>query len=318
MQPDRATVLVLGEALVDEFSDRQVAGGAPLNVARSLAALGVPALLGTRLGAHDAGAALILGSMGRFGLDRAGLQFDAQHPTGRVRVIESSGSHRFHIDEDAAWDWIEAAPLLALARQQRHSVVYFGSLAQRQPVSRASLRGVLQACGERQALRFLDLNLREGASEADLTAACLQQADWVKLNDAELGQLLAWFDLPGRGDDAPAALSGAVSLLMRRFALRRLVLTRGALGYASFDADGRVEAQGEAVAVPALADTVGAGDAFSAMLLAASLSGVELASALALANGFAAAMCGQRGPAPADDDFFLPWRRALTSTRSNA
>ena len=106
-------------------------------------------------------------------------------------------------------------------------------------------------------------------------------------------------------------MSPAVAALMQRFGLQQLILTRGSEGYAAFAADGALLAQGPGLALPRMVDTVGAGDAFSAMLLAAQLSGQALANSLALANGYAAALCGERGPMPEDDAFFLPWRQVL-------
>ena len=297
-------VFLLGEALVDEFADQHVAGGAPFNVARSLAALGVPALLASRLGVADAGGELVRASMKRFALSEAALQWDEQHPTGRVSVIEEGGSHRFHIHADAAWDHLDASVLPGLLQQQRPAFVYFGSLAQRHPVSRASLRSLLSLAGEQGVLRYLDLNLREGSSEPELAQASLQLADWVKVNEDELAQLLAWCD------------GCTVAELMARFGLQRLIVTRGEAGYASFDARGLLEAQGAAVPVQKLADTVGAGDGFSAMLLAACLQGLPMAEALALANRYAAALCGERGPIPADDGFFEPWQSELTRNKA--
>ncbi|MFX5710084.1 PfkB family carbohydrate kinase, partial [Acinetobacter baumannii] len=79
-------ILVLGEALVDEFHDGPVAGGAPFNVARSLAALGVPMRFVSRIGAHDAAGRLVLDSAACFGLAVDGIQRDPQRPTGRVSV----------------------------------------------------------------------------------------------------------------------------------------------------------------------------------------------------------------------------------------
>ncbi|MDT8998174.1 PfkB family carbohydrate kinase [Paucibacter sp. APW11] len=308
-------VLLLGEALVDEFADQHIAGGAPLNVARSLAALGQPALLATRLG-EDAAAALILQSLRRFGLSEAGVQRDAGQATGRVTISESAnGGHSFHIHEDAAWDHLDTQPLAEHFAERPPAIVYFGSLAQRSPAARQRLGALLDELGQRGSLRYLDLNLRAGSAAPALAEHCLARADWVKLNDVELVQLMAWFDLPGDpalvgGGDA-SACSAAVRTLAQRFALQRIVLTRGAAGYACFDRHGLVEAEGGGVPLARLVDTVGAGDAFSAMALAATLQGKPIAKALALANRFAAAMCGERGPVPADEAFYLPWHAAL-------
>ncbi len=283
-------VHVIGEALVDEFHDGPVAGGAPFNVARSLAVLHAPVRFISRIGDSDAAGRLVLDSARRFGLDVAGIQRDAQHATGRVSVHESGdGGHRFEIHANAAWDHLEA-PAGAAA-----GIVYFGSLAQRHAPSRAAVRAaVKRALG----LRLLDLNLRPGTDTPSLAAESLMLADWVKINEDELDRLQAWFE---------ADLAG----LMDRFALQRVVVTRGAAGYAMYAEQARLVASGEGVPQPALVDTVGAGDAFTAMLLAGLALERQLPDTLALANRYAAMICGVRGPLPADPATLSPWREAL-------
>jgi fructokinase len=283
-------VLVMGEALVDEFHDGPVAGGAPFNVARSLAALGAPVRFVSRIGADDAAGRLVLASAAGFGLAVDAVQRDATHATGRVSVHEDgSGGHRFEIHADAAWDHLEA-PVAGAA-----GIVYFGSLAQRHALSRAAIRATVKRA---PGLRFLDLNLRPGTDTPALAAESLMLADWVKLNEDELDRLLAWFE-PGLPD------------LMARFALTQVVVTRGAVGYALYGEGGRLRASGEGVQQPELVDTVGAGDGFTAVLLAGLSLGRDLAATLALANRYAAMICGVRGPLPADPALLAPWREAL-------
>ncbi|MEO6276440.1 PfkB family carbohydrate kinase [Roseateles sp.] len=283
-------ILVMGEALVDEFHEGAVAGGAPFNVARSLAALGAPVRFISRIGAGDAAGRLVLDSAQRFGLAVDAVQRDVTHATGRVSVHEDgSGGHRFEIHADAAWDHLEApAPCDA-------GIVYFGSLAQRHAVSRAAIRATVKRAS---ASRLLDLNLRPGTDTPALAAEVLMLADWVKLNEDELARLLAWFE-----PTLPA--------LMARFALQRLVVTRGAAGYALHGEQGQMLAMGEGVAQPHFVDSVGAGDGFTAMLLAGLSLGRDLATTLALANRYAAMICGVRGPLPADPTLLAAWRDAL-------
>ncbi len=285
-------ILVLGEALVDEFHDGAVAGGAPFNVARSLAALEAPVRFVSRIGVDDAAGRLVLESAVRFGLAVDGIQRDASHATGRVSVHEGEGEgggHRFEIHADAAWDHLEA-PAVGDA-----GIVYFGSLAQRSAASRAAIRRVVKrATGP----RLLDLNLRPGTDSAELAAESLMLADWVKLNEDELGCLLAWFE-----PTLPA--------VMARFALQGLVLTRGAAGYALHGEQGRLMTAGEGVAQPDFVDSVGAGDGFTAILLAGLALGRDLGATLSLANRYAAMICGVRGPLPADPAPLAPWREAL-------
>lgn len=286
-----APVLVMGEALVDEFHDGAVAGGAPFNVARSLAALGVPVRFVSRIGADDAAGRLVLASATRFGLAADDIQRDATRATGRVSVHEdASGGHRFEIHADAAWDFLEAPAAVG------PGIVYFGSLAQRHPVSRAAIRAAVKRAAARP--RLLDLNLRPGTDMPELAAESLMLADWLKINEDELDRLQDWFE-----PTLPA--------LMARFALERVVLTRGAAGYALYGDEGRLLASGEGEPQPALVDSVGAGDSFTAMLLAGLSRGADVAATLALANRYAAMICGVRGPLPADPGLLAPWREAL-------
>lgn len=286
-------VLLLGEALVDRLPSGPVAAGAPLNVARHLQALGVQAQLVSRVGADDADARRVLDSLASAGLSPAGLQRDPEHATGAVDVVmQPGGSHRFDIAHNVAWDHLHAREALATLEAFRPHWVYYGTLAQRSEVSRRAIRAVLDAT---DAPCYLDLNLRDGVDGLDeLVRESLHRADWLKVNDEELGRVLAWTDCRG------------VPELMQRHGLQVLVLTRGEQGYAAFDASGQCTVEGPGVGIERLADTVGAGDAFSACLLAARLQGKPLAHSLALANRFAAAICGEVGAAPAQPDTFYP------------
>ncbi|WAC71573.1 PfkB family carbohydrate kinase [Roseateles sp. SL47] len=304
-------LLVLGEALVDEFADGPVAGGAPLNVARSLRALGLETHFATRLNPDDAAGEMLLASMRRFGLSLAGVQADTVHASGRVSVHESGhGGHRFQIHRNVAWDHLEAPPILEWLGERNPGLVYAGSLARRHPESRATLERVLAAFSATGGVRYLDLNLRAGSDRRELAEACLAAADWVKVNDEELQRLADWFELPAPSRSASPETTRCAHALMRRFGLRRLVVTLGEQGYVGFNGDS-LPVSGPAQPLLRRVDTVGAGDAFSAMLVASLLRGRSWAQALELANGMAGAMCGERGPAPANLSFYAPWRAFL-------
>lgn len=296
-------IAVLGEALVDEFHDDPVPGGAPFNVARSLAGLGVPTLFISRIGTDDANGRIVRDSACRYGLTEQGLQRDPQRATGRVSVhAMPSGGHRFEIHGNAAWDHLDAAPARAALATFQPGLLYFGSLAQRHAVSRAAIRGLVKG---HAGLRLLDLNLRPGTDMPLLAAEALMLADWVKLNDEELARLVDWF-----GDGAKAE-SAQIAALMDRFALQRLVLTCGADGWRFYGPGGALLARGLGEPQPRVVDTVGAGDAFTALLLAGLALGRDLPATLALANRYAAFICGLRGPLPADPQALTPWRDAL-------
>ena len=302
---DPKSVVVLGEALADVFPSHEVIGGAPFNVARNLAALGAAPLMITRIGS-DALGERIAAEYDRFGMNRAGLQVDAERPTGVVKVHMQGTDHRFEICEDQAWDRIDAEQALKQALDAHPAIVYFGTLAQRSPLSREAVRSVVGAADLASGpLRFLDLNLREGPDNKALSEASLGLAQMVKVNDDELDQLIDWFILPGQ----PALPWGhptqrdAVRQLMRRFAIERLVVTRGADGWACFEgADGEcLEGASPSVTVK---DTVGAGDAFASVLLLGQLNGWPLRATLERAAAFAGRVCAIAGAVSDDLGFY--------------
>jgi fructokinase len=300
-----STVALFGEALVDRFADRSVVGGAPLNVARHLAALTRPddVQLVSRIGTGDTQGQSVVEEMQRYGLSQAHVQRDARHATGVVDIsLRTSGEPTYHIAKDVAWDHIAPPQLL----DAQCGLIYFGTLAQRSLISAQSLEVLLQ--NHPHALRFLDLNLRKMSNTRSISEASLHHANWLKINHEELALLAQWFHL-GTGSAAQ------MRALMDRFGTHRAVLTLGADGYEAYErSDGAASLvqRGAALVVPNVADTVGAGDGFTAMWLAGHALNVPFAQSLELANQFAAQICTLRGPVPDQMNFYDPWRAALS------
>ena len=299
------TIAVFGEALVDDFITEQVVGGAPFNVARNLAAFGAATLMVTRIGADQNGA-LVRKEFERFGMSEAGLQVDPQEATGRVVVERKADGHRFIILPDQAYDYVETAPALAALELATPGVIYFGTMAQRHKRSRAALRAMLDASG---AQRYLDLNVREGQVTERCAFESLHLADIVKVNEDELKDLFSWYThtKPGTKAIDSTEMVEACQALLRIFSLQGLIVTLGERGALHFDADGTVTANQDCHAPVRIVDTVGAGDAFSAVFLYGQSQGWPLALTLARANAFAGAICGISGAVPADIAFYLPW-----------
>jgi fructokinase len=305
-QHAQGAVAVFGEALVDDFGDRQVIGGAPFNVARHLAAFGESALMLTRVGLDENGARM-RAEFERFGLSMAGLQVDAALPTGRVSVERhGDGGHRFTILPRQAYDAIEADAAVAALTAAAPATLYFGTLAQREAVSRETLARLLAAT---DACRYLDLNVREGQVTERCVFASLHAADIVKVNEEELQDLFGWYThmrLP-TDDMGCNDVRHACATLLRVFNLSGLIVTLGPRGAVYFGADGACHAT-PASAVPVrLADTVGAGDAFSAMFLLGRAHGWPIEALLDRANEFAGAVCGIVGAVPDDMAFYRPF-----------
>lgn len=304
------TVLVLGEALVDLFDSGPQPGGAPFNVARSLAGLGLDVRFVSRIGQDSTATKAIRESAALFGLSMDSVQLDLQRQTGTVAIEQVGEHHTFRIANDSAWDYIDSTEAQRALAGHVMGLVYFGTLAQRHRVSRYAVRSLVSSVG---ALRYLDLNLRDGPDNRALAAESMALADWMKVNDEELLQLLRWFaeyDSP-KLDWISAEFRSALYRLVDSFQLNRLIVTRGPLGYASFNAAGTLEAEGAGLALPSLVDTVGAGDAFSALLIAAHLRGHDLSNALSWANAYASEICCVRGPLGPDASMQLRWRQRI-------
>jgi fructokinase len=300
-----ATTVVFGEALVDEFPAEQVVGGAPFNVARHLAAFMAPALMITRIG-NDRNGQAVRGEFERFAMSDAGLQFDSMEETGRVVVERSGEGHRFHILPRQAYDFIDAGAASASLAAVDAGMVYFGTLAQREERSRAALAAVLETTPAR---RYLDLNLRTGQYDESTVTRSLTAADIVKVNEEELQALFQWYFQIGP-NDAPLAteeVHAACRALMDRFSLEMLIVTLGHRGSVVFLADGSLVANRDNPAPPFVIDTVGAGDAFSAIFLLGRARGWPLELTLARANEFAGAICAVPGAVPRDLNFYDKW-----------
>jgi fructokinase len=303
------TTVVFGEALVDDFATEQVVGGAPFNVARHLAAFMAPQLMLTRVGA-DRNGDTIRAEFERFAMSQAGLQVDAIEETGRVLVERTPKGHRFVIVPNQAYDYIGREEALAALGTVTPGALYFGTLAQRGERSRGTLRALLSATSAiPDATRFLDLNLRDGHIDERIVADSLHAADIAKLNEDELQWLLQTYfqlgpnDPPMAADETRSACRG----LMQMFGLQALVVTLGHRGSVYFGPDGVTIDTRDTPAPPFVIDTVGAGDAFSAIFLLGRARDWPLELTLARANEFAGAICTIPGAVPRDLDFYDKW-----------
>ncbi|GAB4360774.1 MAG: carbohydrate kinase [Gammaproteobacteria bacterium] len=289
--------LLFGEVLFDEFMDGEtVLGGAPFNVAWHLRGFGLDPLLVSRVGT-DRLADRILARMEERGLDPAALQRDPTYPTGRVRVSVVDDEPLFSILPDQAYDHIAASDLPEVD-PEHYSLLYHGSLAARNPVSAEAL-AVLRSSG---LPVFVDINLRPPWWEMAQVDRLLAGSRWLKLNHEELGELVS---LPT--DDEEGLIGGAQSLASRH-GLQTVIVTRGAEGVVAVTSDGSVSCP--PLPVAGLVDTVGAGDAFSAVSILGITRGWSLETTLARATGFAAAICCIRGAIPEDENFYREYLEA--------
>jgi fructokinase len=279
-------VVGIGELLWDCFADSRRPGGAPANVAYHARQLGLDGMICSRVGRDALGDELVQYLAGR-GLDTRFVQHDHQHPTGTVTVNTERPDHpSYVIHEAVAWDHLRFDQTWAdLFR--RAAAVCFGTLAQRSPESRATIRQVLSAASA--ALRIYDVNLRPPWCALEVIEDSLRRAQVVKLNEDELLTLADRLDL---GGSEPGSFGSA---LRDRFGVQLVCITRGKNGCLLLGPDEQVDLPGQPVQV---ADAVGAGDAFTAALTFGLIRGWPLGATARLANEAGALVAGRHGAMP--------------------
>lgn len=286
------TIVGLGEALFDLFPDGPRLGGAPLNVAVHAHQLGSIGVVVSRIGQDDYAPA-VLEELRRRGLTTDYIQRDPKRPTGTVRVeLDKRGEPTFTITADVAWDFLEFdGKTEDLAR--RCQAVCFGSLAQRHPQSRASIQQFLEAARSAgSGVRLFDVNLRQQFFDRPTLKRSCELASAMKINTSEL-QMLG--ELLGLATEQEKA----ARLLIQRFELEWLALTRGPLGTVVYTPDERHE--GEPVRAKEGGDAVGAGDSAAAALLHGAIRHWPWERTIGLANALGAYVASQPGACPPPD-----------------
>lgn len=210
-----------------------------------------------------------------------------ERPTGTVSVsIDSKGVPVYIIHENVAWDFVNSMPD-ALEWATQADAVCFGSLAQRSSVSKSSIHEILETVPE-NCLKVFDINLRQQYYSRETILASLQKAGILKINDEEIMVLGKMF---GLGDKEEIIAEKA----LREFRLDYLALTKGATGswlFSPIDASWLPTPKVEVV------DTVGAGDSFTAAMVAGILSGKKLPDVHRLAVEVSAFVCTRAGGTP--------------------
>ena len=281
------TIVGLGEILWDMLPAGKQLGGAPANFAYHAQALGAEGVVVSCIGDDDLGRE-ILSQLDGLGLDCQYIAVDKANRTGTVTVkLDANGVPDFTIHENVAWDFIPlSAPLLELAA--RADAVCFGSLCQRSDVSRDTVRRFLEKT-KPDCLRIFDINIRQSYYSKDIIGAMLDTSNVLKLNDDELPLVGELLDIKGSESEILAELAA-------RYGLRLIVLTKGADGSRLYGPDGDSESKG--VPPEKIADTVGAGDAFTAAVAVGLLNGNGLEQINAHANRVASFVCSQHGATP--------------------
>ena len=284
---DKKYVVGMGEALWDVLPEGKKIGGAPANFAYHVSQFGLPSCVVSAIG-DDALGKEIIENFTSKGLDQ--LIAEVPYPTGTVQVeIDQTGIPLYDIKENVAWDNIPYTEHLdALAK--RTKAVCFGSLAQRNVVSRETINHFLDTMPkDDDSLIVFDVNLRQGFYNKEILCKSMQNCNILKINDEELITVSRMFGYPG------IDLQDKCWILLGKYNLKMLILTCGingsyvfTPGNVSFQPTPKVE----------VADTVGAGDSFTAAFIASILKGKSVTEAHTIAVKTSAFVCTQKGAMP--------------------
>lgn len=278
-------VVGLGEILWDVFPERKILGGAPANFAYHVSQFGFNGYAVSAIGED------LLGKEILTSLEKKGLNYlieTTNYPTGTVQVsLNKTGVPQYEIFENVAWDNIPfTARTENLAKITR--TVCFGSLAQRNTVSRETIHKYIEAM-PKDSLKIFDINLRQHFYTKEVIDQSLKLSNMMKINDEEVLLVAELFGWSG-GEEQDIC-----KRLLDEYKLKVLVLTKGTQGsfvftprQTSFQPTPKVH----------VADTVGAGDSFTAAFVAAYMHGERIEDAHQLAVEVSAYVCQQHGAMP--------------------
>lgn len=280
-------VVGMGEALWDVLPEGKKIGGALANFAYHVSQFGLPSCVVSAVGDDDLGREIIENFTAK-GLKQ--LIADVPYPTGTVQVeIDQSGVPQYEIKENVAWDNIPYTERLE-SLAERTTAVCFGSLAQRNVVSRNTINRFLDVVSRNEEnLIVFDVNLRQGFYNKEILCNSMKRCNILKINDEELVTVSRMFGYPG------IDLQDKCWILLGKYNLKMLILTCGingsyvfTPGNVSFQPTPKVE----------VADTVGAGDSFTAAFISSVLKGKSVSEAHSLAVRTSAFVCTEKGAMP--------------------
>lgn len=280
-------VVGIGEALWDILPEGKKLGGAPANFAYHVSQFGLKSQVVSAIGDDKLGNEITENFQ-----DKAlnSLIETVAYPTGTVQVqLDAAGVPCYDIKKNVAWDNIPFTNRLRQLAQDTCAVCY-GSLAQRNIVSRETIHAFLDAMPEEQGrYKIFDINLRQGFYTKEIICNSMRRCNILKINDEELITVSRMFGYPG------IDLQDKCWILLAKYKLEILILTCGVNGSYVFTPGNVSFVETPQVTV---ADTVGAGDSFTAAFISALLKGKTVKEAHQLAVNVSAYVCTQNGAMP--------------------
>ncbi|MCK5821811.1 MAG: carbohydrate kinase [Bacteroidales bacterium] len=275
----------IGELLWDILPDGRKLGGSPMNVAYHCQAAGIKSAVVSAIGNDKLGSE-ILEQVQEKEITRDFIQIYDNSPTGTVSVKLNQGIPDFTIHPDVAWDEIQwNKKLEELARSI--DAVAFGSLSQRNSVSRQTIQNFLKSM-KPDSLRVFDINLRQQFHSKELLKETLELSNILKINNEELPVLAKYLNLKG-------TVNEQLHALINCYSLKLVAYTMGSEGSWLLSKDSFSDMQAPKVKI---ADTVGAGDAFTGVLIAGLLKGKPMKIIHQEASSVAGWVCSKAGAMP--------------------
>ncbi|ACC97924.1 Extracellular sugar kinase family [Elusimicrobium minutum Pei191] len=279
-----AIILSVGEVLLDVFPGGAKMGGAPANFAWYCSQYGSEAYIVSAVG-NDTNGKRILRELKENGVSTKFVQICKSRPTGIVNVtLDKNSVPRYDIVKNVAWDNIEFTPeLKKLAKKA--DVICFGSLAQRSAKSRKTIESILKNA-KKNAVKIFDINIRQNYYSKMIIKSSLKQSTVLKISSEELPAAAKLFGFKG-------TVFEVCKSFLKKFKLDIVVLTKSEEGSSIITKNN--EYPHKAVKVKKLADTVGAGDSFSATFAHGFLKGVDFENLGAASNKVAAYITTKKG-----------------------
>ncbi|MGF7230489.1 carbohydrate kinase family protein [Arachidicoccus sp.] len=286
LEQKKHPVICFGECLWDILPSGKMVGGAPMNVAYHLQKLEKNPAVISRIGYDELGNELIK-SFEEKNVCTEYFQVDYDVPTSTVKAEVRPGNEvHFEIVKNVAWDYIALEENLEDLVKQADYFVY-GSLATRSKQTRDTLFALLEVANN----KVLDINLRPPFYNRDIIEKLLINANFAKLNLAELELITGWFSPLTKEEDR-------IKTIRDRFNLDTIVITKGAKGAILNKGGEFVYCQGLKINV---CDTIGSGDSFLAAIISKTMDKVPINEALDFANNLAAFVTTQKGGCPEYD-----------------
>lgn len=287
----KSKITAIGEILFDIYPTYKRIGGAPFNFIYHIWKFTGNGSLISKIGRDNYGSE-ILSFLNKTGFDISTIQLDDKHPTGSVNVeLDDNKTPSFVISSDTAYDNILLNEKIIDEFNQKTELLYFGTLAQRNIIS----RNTIQSLWGKGKKYFCDVNLRQNYYSKEIIQLCLTNSNVVKLNKDEL-KLISQFENIYKNN-----LEDSAKKLADEYEIEIICVTKGEEGAVLINSD---DISTYSHKPDKVVDTLGAGDAYAAMLCLGYVSRWNLNKINQLATEFSADICEIEGALPQNDKIY--------------